>query len=46
VYNNKIIFPFFSKEENKVFNILKFAELLKRREVDTDEIIKEIRSKL
>ena len=43
VYNNKIIFPFFSKAENKVFNILKFAELLKRREVDIDEILKKIK---
>jgi len=46
VHNNKIIFPFFSKEENKVFNILKFAELLKRREVDIDTIIKKIRSQV
>jgi len=46
VYNNKIIFPFFSKEENKVFNILKFAELLKRRDVDIDTIIKKIRSQV
>ena len=43
VYNNKIIFPFFSKAENKIFNILKFAELLKRREVDIDEILKKIK---
>jgi len=46
VYNNKIIFPFFSKEENNVFNILKFAELLKRRDVDIDTIIKKIRSQV
>jgi len=39
VNNNKIIFPFFSKEENKVFNILKFAELLKRRDMNIDELI-------
>jgi hypothetical protein len=43
VYNNKIIFPFFSKEENRVFNVLKFAELLKRRDVDIDELIEKIK---
>jgi len=44
VHNKKIIFPFFSKEENKVFNILKFAELLKRREVDIDKLLKNLKS--
>jgi len=39
VDGKKIIFPFFSKEENKVFNILKFAELVKRRKFDIDEFL-------
>lgn len=39
VDDKKIIFPFFSKEENKVFNILKFAELVKRRDFDIDEFL-------
>ena len=39
VDGNKIIFPFFSKEENKIFNILKFAELVKRREFNIDEFL-------
>jgi hypothetical protein len=42
VDGEKIIFPFFSKEENKVFNILKFAELLKRREFDLDKFLNKI----
>ena len=42
VDDKKIIFPFFSKEENKVFNILKFAELLKRREFDLDKFLNKI----
>jgi len=44
VHNKKIIFPFFSKEENKVFNILKFAELLKRRNIDIDKLLKNLKS--
>jgi len=44
VDNNKIIFPFFSKEENKVFNILKFAELVKRRDFDIDTFIENLKS--
>ena len=39
VDDKKIIFPFFSKDENKVFNILKFAELVKRRDFDIDEFL-------
>jgi len=39
VDDKKIIFPFFSKDENKVFNILKFAELVKRRNFDIDEFL-------
>jgi len=42
VDDKKIIFPFFSKEENKVFNILKFAELVKRRNFDIDEFLDKI----
>ena len=42
VDDKKIIFPFFSKEENKVFNILKFAELVKRRDFDIDEFLDKI----
>jgi len=44
VHDKKIIFPFFSKEENKIFNILKFAELVKRRNLDLDQFLKEIRN--
>lgn len=43
VDDKKIIFPFFNKEENKIFNILKFAELIKRREFDIDKFIEKIR---
>jgi len=39
VDGDKIIFPFFSKQENKAFNILKFAELVKRRDFDIDEFL-------
>jgi len=42
VDGKKIIFPFFSKLENKVFNILKFAELVKRRDFDIDEFLDKI----
>ena len=42
VDDKKIIFPFFSKDENKIFNILKFAELTKRREFDIDEFIEKL----
>jgi len=42
VDNKKIIFPFFSKEENKAFNILKFAELIKRRNFDIDEFLEKL----
>ena len=44
VHNNQIIFPFFSREENRVFNVLKLAELIKRREVDIDKFIETIYS--
>jgi len=43
VYEKKIIFPFFSKTENKVFTILKLAELLKRRDIDIDNFLAKIR---
>ena len=39
VDNKKIIFPFFGKKENKIFNILKFGELVKRRNFDIDEFL-------
>ena len=42
VDGKKIIFPFFSKEENKIFNILKFAELIKRREFDIDRFLEKL----
>ena len=42
VDGKKIIFPFFSKEENKLFNVLKFAELTKRRDFDIDEFLDKI----
>jgi len=42
---NQIIFPFFDKQENKIFNILKFAELVKRRNFDIDEFLDKISSK-
>jgi hypothetical protein len=42
VYDKKIIFPFFSKEENRVFNILKLAELIKRRNLDIDKFFDKI----
>jgi hypothetical protein len=45
VDNKKIIFPYFDKQENKIFNILKFAELLKRRNVDIDLLHSYILSK-
>jgi hypothetical protein len=45
VDNKKIIFPFFNREENKAFNILKFAELLKRRNIDIDLLNSYILSK-
>jgi hypothetical protein len=42
VYDKKIIFPFFSKEENRVFNILKLAELIKRRNLDIEKFFDKI----
>ena len=42
VDKKKIIFPFFSKKENKAFNILKFAELIKRRNFDIDEFLEKL----
>ena len=39
VDGKKIIFPFLSKEENKIFNVLKFAELMKRRDFDIDKFL-------
>jgi hypothetical protein len=42
VYDKKIIFPFFNKEENRVFNILKLAELIKRRNLDIDKFFDKI----
>jgi len=45
VDGDKIIFPFFSKEENREFNILKFAELIKRRNFDIDNFLDKITQK-
>ncbi|NPA55755.1 MAG: hypothetical protein GXO40_05245 [Epsilonproteobacteria bacterium] len=42
VHEDKIIFPFFSKEENKVFNVLKFAELIKRRDFNIKTFLQKI----
>ena len=42
VDDKKIIFPFLSKEENKVFNVLKFAELMKRRDFDIDKFLERL----
>jgi hypothetical protein len=40
VNEKEIIFPYFSKEENRVFNIVKFTELLNRRCLDLDDFVK------
>jgi hypothetical protein len=45
VYDKKILFPFFSTKENRVFNILKLAELIKRRDLDIDEFLDKITQK-
>ena len=42
VDNKKVIFPFFSKQENRAFNILKLAELIKRRDLDIEQFYKTI----
>ena len=45
VYDKKIIFPFFSKEENRVFNFLKLAELIKRRNLDIEKFFDKFTNK-
>ncbi len=42
VNDGEIIFPYFSKTENKIFNIVKFAELLKRRNLDIDNFMEDM----